>query len=335
MSTATIRPLPELSCTRVEVPHINGGWRAGQHVRLRVLSFGMGWSTWTEAHPFTIASVADGQEGIVLLVKKSGKWTGRLYDMAKTSGFTEAGQGRRVKVLVEGPYGSSSPPLSPPLSHLLTDNTPHTYTGGPCHAIFASYSAAVFIVGGSGITFALSSIQGLIRDDLAGRSRVKCITLIWSIQDPSSLNPLLPRLMSMIQESAYTPIHVSVHYTRAFATGGGTKPPRPPVAHPRIVLSSGRPQILKSLEAALARAVSLVEDPRDDSRVSGMLVGVCGPVGLGDDVARAVATVDPARRDQVGGIEIHEECVCFSFFFLYLCGCVDLYAWCLFRVFGM
>ncbi|KAG6888257.1 hypothetical protein C0992_009146, partial [Termitomyces sp. T32_za158] len=279
ISTANIRLLPELSCTRVEVPHINGGWRAGQHVRLRVLSSAMGWFTWTEAHPFTIASVADGEEGIVLLVKKSGKWTERLYDMAKGGEFSEAGRGCRVKVLVEGPYG------------------------GPCHAIFASYSAAVFIVGGSGITFALSAMQGLIRDDLAGRSRVKSITLIWSIQDPSSLNPLLPRLMSMIQESVYTPIHISVHYTRAYP--GGAKP-RAPVAHPRIMLSSGRPQILRSLEAALARAVSLVEDPRDESRVSGMLVGVCGPVGLGDDVTKAVATIEPARRDQVGGIEIHE-----------------------------
>ncbi|KAG5734705.1 Ferric reductase transmembrane component 5 [Termitomyces sp. T112] len=280
ISTATIRPLPEMNSTRVEVPYINGGWRAGQHVRLRVLTFGLGWFGWTEAHPFTIASVADGEEGIILLVKKSGRWTGRLYDMAKSSGFTEAGQGRRVKVMVEGPYG------------------------GPCHSIFASYSAAVFIVGGSGITFALSAIQDLIREDLGGRSRVKSITLIWSIQDPSALHPLLPRLMSMIQESVYTPIHISVHYTRVSANG--TKP-RPPVAHPQLMLSSGRPQILKSLQAALARAVSLVEDARDERRVSGMLVGVCGPVGLGDDVSKAVATVDPSRRDQVGGIEIHEE----------------------------
>ena len=55
---ARLRPLPELGMTRVEVPAINAGWRAGQHVRLRVLSFGMGWRGWTEAHPFTIASVS-------------------------------------------------------------------------------------------------------------------------------------------------------------------------------------------------------------------------------------------------------------------------------------
>ncbi|KAH0579052.1 hypothetical protein H2248_003211 [Termitomyces sp. 'cryptogamus'] len=123
ISTATIRPLPEMNSTRVEVPYINGGWRAGQHVRLRVLTFGLGWFGWTEAHPFTIASVADGEEGIILLVKKSGRWTGRLYDMAKSSGFTEAGQGRRVKVMVEGPYGS----FQPLFLLLFSRSTSHTH----------------------------------------------------------------------------------------------------------------------------------------------------------------------------------------------------------------
>ncbi|KAG6828794.1 hypothetical protein H0H92_006733 [Tricholoma furcatifolium] len=280
ISTATIRPLTEMNSTRVEIPNINGGWRAGQHIRLRVLSFGVGWFGWTEVHPFTIASVADGQEGIVLMIKKSGRWTGRLYDMAKSSGFTEAGQGRRIKVMVEGPYG------------------------GPGHAIFASYSAAVFIVGGSGITFALSAIQDLIRQDLKCRSRVKTITLVWSVQDPGTLHPLLPRLVSMIRESVYTPVQVFVHYTRVPV--GGEKH-RPPISCPGLTLSPGRPRVVKVLEQALARAVSLGEDARDEGRVSGMLIGVCGPVGLGDDVSRAVAAIDPARRDQVGGIELHEE----------------------------
>ncbi|KAG6815967.1 hypothetical protein H0H87_009817 [Tephrocybe sp. NHM501043] len=299
ITTATIRPLSEMNTTRVEVAYVNGGWRAGQHVRLRVFSFGVGWFGWTEVHPFTIASVADGEEGLVLLIKKSGRWTGQLYEMAKSSGYTEAGQGRRVKVMVEGPYGSSlivSLPLN--LAHVLNS------IGGPCHAIFASYSAAVFIVGGSGITFALSSIQDLIKQDLAGRSRVKTITLVWSVQDPATLHPLLPRLISMIQESIYTPIHIAVHYTRA--PSGGEKP-RPPIVHPGLTLSAGRPKIVKSLEAALSRAVALGQDAKDEGRVSGMLVGVCGPTGLGDDVSQAVAAIDPGRRDQVGGIEMHEE----------------------------
>ena len=56
--TAQLRPIPELGMTRIEVPSVNAGWRAGQHVRVRVLSSGMGVFGWMESHPFTIASVS-------------------------------------------------------------------------------------------------------------------------------------------------------------------------------------------------------------------------------------------------------------------------------------
>lgn len=56
--TAHLHAIPELGATCIQVPGVNAGWRAGQHVRLRVLSLGMGILGWTEAHPFTIASVS-------------------------------------------------------------------------------------------------------------------------------------------------------------------------------------------------------------------------------------------------------------------------------------
>ncbi|KAG1855139.1 hypothetical protein C8R48DRAFT_316285, partial [Suillus tomentosus] len=64
---ARIRPIPDLMLTRIEVPQLNAGWRAGQHVRLRVLSSAMGWFSWAESHPFTIATATKTPEGMVLL----------------------------------------------------------------------------------------------------------------------------------------------------------------------------------------------------------------------------------------------------------------------------
>lgn len=61
------------------------------------------------------------------------------------------------------------------------------HTGGPGHAIFASYSAVVMIIGGSGITFALSTIQDLVQKGLCGESRVKVIELVWIVQSPGYL----------------------------------------------------------------------------------------------------------------------------------------------------
>ena len=65
------------------------------------------------------------------------------------------------------------------------NNDPFTfYIGGPGHRVFSSFSAAVVVAGGSGITFALSVIQDLIQKDLNAGSRVKILELIWIIQDP-------------------------------------------------------------------------------------------------------------------------------------------------------
>jgi predicted ferric reductase len=106
LRTARLRPLPELHVTRIEMPYLNAGWRAGQHVRIRVLSARMGWLGWAEAHPFTIASASEGPEGMVLMCKETGKWTQRLYQLATVTGYVgEEGYGRKTRVLVEGPYG--------------------------------------------------------------------------------------------------------------------------------------------------------------------------------------------------------------------------------------
>lgn len=109
LCTARVRPIPEFGLTRIDIPHLTHGWRAGQHVRLRVLSAEMGRMGWLEAHPFTVAS-AGGGRGLVLLCKKAGGWTGRLYEAANRAAFygPESGYGyRRMRVLVEGPYGMS------------------------------------------------------------------------------------------------------------------------------------------------------------------------------------------------------------------------------------
>jgi ferric-chelate reductase len=206
------------------------------------------------------------------------------------------------------------------------------FEGGPGHAIFASFSGVVVVVGGSGVTFALSVVQELIQKDLEGKSKVKVIDVIWTVQDPGilalisfsvtvartdllpfpvSLLPLLPLFMSMIQQSIFTPVRISVHYTRAPLEKLSFKP------QPGLSLSPGRPRIGKVLDAAISRAVSLGAGAKDSERITGLLVAVCGPVGLGDEVVKAVGNVAPIRRDQVGGIEMHEECV-FSILLIYL-----------------
>jgi hypothetical protein len=42
---------------------------------------------------------------------------------------------------------------------------------------------------------------------------------------------------------------------------------------------------------------------------SGLFVGVCGPVSLGEQVRKAVGEIDPDCREVIGGIELCEEWV--------------------------
>ncbi|KAJ4474404.1 hypothetical protein J3R30DRAFT_3707292 [Lentinula aciculospora] len=278
VSTATLRAIPELGVTRVEIPNINSGWRAGQHVRLRVLSSGMGLIGWSEIHPFTIASVADGPEGMVLLCKKAGSWTNRLYDMANSSSSED--NNRKVSVMVQGPYG------------------------GLGNCMVPSFSAATFICGGSGITLATSAMQELIQKDLDGGSRVKSIELIWSVQDASALVPMLPLFTSMIQQSVFTPIRISVFYTRApigkfpFADDF--------FRSTSLTLSPGRPKFHKHLEETITRTTALNSGPKSGNS-SGLFVGVCGPVSLADGVFAEAGKIDNYRRDQIGGVEVYAE----------------------------
>ncbi|KAG7093597.1 hypothetical protein E1B28_007263 [Marasmius oreades] len=271
ITTARIRALPQLGLTRVEIPEINAGWRAGQHVRLRVVSRGMGLLGWSEIHPFTIASCAQTPEGMVLMCKKAGDWTEKLYNLANrlSSSSIEDGQGQgTVRVMVEGPYG------------------------GTGHRMFSSFSAAVFVVGGSGITFALSSIQEMINADNAGNSRVKVIELIWVVRDPSALLPLLPILISFVRSSAFAPLRISVFYTRA-SIG---KFPFPEEFFKKA--SVGR---------MIGPDAHALASEKDRDGLCGLVIGVCGPVQLADGVFEAVGKVDGTRRDLVGGIEVHEE----------------------------
>lgn len=304
IAIAYIRPLPELDVTQVEIPSINAGWRAGQHVRLRVLSFQMGWFGWAETHPFTIASVGRSSKGLVLLCKRAGDWTRTLYDMAQVAYKQD---NPRIRVVVEGPYG------------------------GPGHTIYSSFSTAVLIAGGSGITYSLSVLEDLVLKDLNNESRVKSIFLVWSIPDPASLAPLLPTLASLVRQSVYTPVRIRLFYT-APPTGkqpsiitqallSSMSPPKSPSTNsgrriptstvtglpPGFTLSAGRPNFRKICDEAIQAAVSLGFGAKDDEPITGMVVGVCGPLKMADDVSKAISSINPVRRDQVGGVEICEE----------------------------
>jgi len=229
---------------------------------------------------------------MVLYCREAGDWTRGLAHLARgasrgglvMSKLREAGfgSGRRVNVLVQGPYG------------------------GPGNMMFSSYSAAMFICGGGGITFGLCATQDIMRDAFDRRSRLRIVDLVWSIHDPAAIVPLLPaftRLMNQAEAISSISLRINVHYTRAFASStisvDGLELPY------GLTLSPGRPEIGDLLSASIGCTSALKRSTA--AGVHGVVVGVCGPEELMSHVRQVESAIGSQVRATVGGVELVEE----------------------------
>ncbi|TBU43178.1 iron reductase [Dichomitus squalens] len=274
-ATATVTTLPEICMTELTIPSINGGWRAGQHVRVHILSTGMGFYGWLESHPYTIASaptVAHGApEGLVLLSKNCGRWTKALHAIAaaNTKGVET---GSHVKVLIQGPYG------------------------GPGYTLPHSFSGAMYVVGGSGISYGLAGVQEVLQYARAGSNTVRIIELVWSVHHPDCLTPLLPTFSSMLAQALALDIKLTISSSTRF---------KEHALSPGLALEPGRPPVKHLVHDVVDCTLQTIADGGERR---GVFVGACGPGSLGDAVRNAVSDLDiKGQSNLVGGVELHEE----------------------------
>lgn len=167
--------------TLITIPDITTGWRAGQHVRLRV--FGLGLKNAFEAHPFTIASAPDCG-GMVLMAKAAGNWTTDLYRLAASGGVAsnagdlEVGVWKRnARVQIEGPYG------------------------GPGSTLPLSFSSLCLIAGGSGISHAIGTAQDLIARSPSGVVAARTVDIIWVVRVQQTARAIMPTLNALVQQA--------------------------------------------------------------------------------------------------------------------------------------
>ncbi|KAJ3559281.1 hypothetical protein NM688_g432 [Phlebia brevispora] len=283
---AHLQAIPDLSTTLIRIPAINAGWRAGQHVRLRVLSSGMGILGWAEVHPYSIANACEGagSDGLVLMAKKNGRWSRNLYELAERGdeqGWHQGGH--RVRVIVEGPYG------------------------GPGNTVLSSFSGALFISGGSGISFALAGVQEVLQLAAIGQTNVRTIDLVWSVHHVRVLCPLLSLFGSLLRQSYATPVslNIHVHHTRAMSQEDEERYPH---GLPEgMTLTAGRAWLPYILTEFVDRTAIAISRAADGSGSHGVVVATCGPVSLADDVRSAFSRIDMRTRRSIGGLELHEE----------------------------
>lgn len=176
---ATIVPV-DSTLTMIHIPDCDAGWLPTQHVNLRVLR-GAGIF---EAHPFTITNapptaLSGNPRGIVLYAKVCGDWTRRLHRMAgdmsleegddyeereafiqeseERKGFGADHPGRRVTVMIDGPYGGLKMDMS-------------------------AYETALIVAGGSGVTFLLGTIEEILTWRQKGQGPSK-VNVAWVVRN--------------------------------------------------------------------------------------------------------------------------------------------------------
>ncbi|RCI08647.1 hypothetical protein L249_4797 [Ophiocordyceps polyrhachis-furcata BCC 54312] len=163
-NSATLTSLPDGS-TRVVLAKPPPGAVSGTHCFLwlpAVRSY--------EVHPFTLAAL-DPPE---LVVGPAGGYTRALHAYADA----RPGRSGPLSVAVEGPYGAVSlPPAS------------------------SSPSSAIFVAGGSGITYTLGTALDLLRRSSDGKQR---LLFIWVAKTPATLDNLRHRLAFLCQDARVT-----------------------------------------------------------------------------------------------------------------------------------
>ena len=231
-----------------------------------------------------------------------------------------ATSGRTFRVLIEGPYG------------------------GPNDTVFSSFTGVMLIGGGSGITFPLSVCEEVVAGVRAGRSCVRFVEVVWVTKGREDVGELIPIFRRLLGRDGAggaggaggggrrrVGLKISVYYSRA--SGSGEKRNNGGVGgvgvvgggdgsgdgidasikslEPDLVLCSGRPR-LSNVISSLVDVVGQVGASTSTSGsgtggVNGVVVGVCGPAGLGRDVKEAVRGLDGGRKRACGGVEVHEE----------------------------
>ncbi|VDC03797.1 unnamed protein product [Peniophora sp. CBMAI 1063] len=294
----TAAPLLNGGSTIVSAPTIISGWRAGQHIRMRIVPargprwLALSWA-WLAARwrsrPYTVSTRPGSSHGLELIVKKEGRSTQALFTRAAKAcpGVDSdpekqcTGSCVQATMILEGPYS------------------------GPGHALPQAFSGALLLAGGSGITYALALLESLSEAHAEGRSTCRVVDLVWATPDIASCVALLPRFRELL-EPRPSPhgsfmVRIAVHYTRV--SPGAMKALNPAELPAGLVLHAGRPYV----RTVLADACRATAAAHPGVRARGLVVSTCGPAQISEQAHAAVGSVSWEHWRQVGGIEVVSE----------------------------
>lgn len=328
---ATLVPVDK-TLTMIHIPDCDAGWLPTQHILLRVLSG----SGIFESHPFTITNAPStafsaSPRGIILYAKVAGDWTRKLHALARDVKSLEVGDdleekesflankaqsegggnvdeegidhpGKRVQVMIDGPYGGLSMDLG-------------------------QYESVLLVGGGSGITFILGSIEEALRVREKGRGPAK-VDVAWVVKDLCTIEALAPSLLHLYTLAQR--LSLALTYNLYLTNPPHPLPPTPSLLPASTTLSPYRPEVAqlvreslplpltKTQGASLEQGRELLTGGDDGHQVQhhgegrghagGLAVVACGPEGIVMEAKNAVAGLGIAERVRCGGVGFHGEC---------------------------
>ncbi|CDR36322.1 hypothetical protein NBRC10512_003915 [Rhodotorula toruloides] len=261
---------------KVDVRNAEMKWSAGQHVFVRFLTLHP-WST----HPFTIASLDASttsffpsdplKRQMKFLIRPHSGLTARLAHLATSSSSPLS-----VPVLLDGPYGPSSP-----LSTILSGS-----------------NSALLVAGGTGISFVLPLLSALVEGTEV--HAVRSVKLVWAVRNAECVEWVrqgLERVVGLVKDEkekrgkagggwmGVEKLEVDIFVTRSETLVlGGSKASSSEdlggvqeVASPPLVLQSGRPDIAKTVDTATRTSQDR------------LAVVACGPFSLLHETRNAIA----------------------------------------------
>ncbi|KDN49025.1 hypothetical protein RSAG8_02378, partial [Rhizoctonia solani AG-8 WAC10335] len=174
---ATISAIDD-QMTLIAVHGIEDGWRAGQHVWVRILQGDRSW----ESHPFTIANAPASHtpdtgnskglpsRGLLLYARVAGNFTRALnFDARRSSGI-------QTNVIVDGPYGGL----------------------GAGTVDLADYRNVILVAGGGGASFTIAVLEDLVSRSLEQKACTTVVDFIWIVKDYDHLNWYMSTIKQII-----------------------------------------------------------------------------------------------------------------------------------------
>ncbi|CAE6514945.1 unnamed protein product [Rhizoctonia solani] len=271
---------------------VDDGWRAGQHVWVRVLQGDYSW----ESHPFTIANapashtpdVGFTSRGLLLYARVAGNFTRSLNTNAHQS------SGIQTNVILDGPYGGL----------------------GAGTVDLADSRNVILVSGGGGASFTVAVLEDLVSRSLEQKACTKVVDFFWIVKEHSHLNWYMPAIKHIILAAGSSAISLRVRlYVTKLETAPNGKldrplPPPPSQSMVESECSSATDIIFKrpDIPALIGEAINYATlAGQSSSGGGGVMISACGPVPMIRDVQLATRRISVKDRRLAGGVSLHTE----------------------------